>query len=163
MDGAKMPTVFEAVMDRIKAATGLRTQVELAAAFDIRQSSVSDAKRRDTIPDSWLVKLLLVYGLSPDWILRGEGPAYLKGDPDREGPAILRPTAPAPEPEPELTIAELKGILEARLGSGLEVVIVASGRRVIVEADAFAGTASGLAMLMNAASPVGGDGQGAMS
>lgn len=69
---------FEAIFDRIKAATNTRTQVELAEVLDIRQSSISDAKRRSSIPSDWYVKLFEKYGLNPDWLKRGDGPMYLR-------------------------------------------------------------------------------------
>ncbi|MYL82152.1 phage repressor protein [Desulfovibrio aerotolerans] len=68
---------FDDAFDRIKKATGMRTQVEIAKLLDIRQSSISDAKRRQSIPDSWLIKLYQVYNLNPSWILDGDTPQFL--------------------------------------------------------------------------------------
>jgi SOS-response transcriptional repressor LexA len=68
---------FDEAFDRIKKATGMRTQVEIAKMLDIRQSSISDAKRRQSIPDSWLIKLYQIYNLNPNWILDGEVPQFL--------------------------------------------------------------------------------------
>ena len=42
--------VFAEIYERIKLATSSRTQVELAEVLDIRQSSISDAKRRNSVP-----------------------------------------------------------------------------------------------------------------
>lgn len=114
--------MFEEAMERIRGTTKIRTQVELAACLGIRQSSISDAKKRDNLPDSWLVVLYEKYGLNPTWIRTGAGAAYLTGDPDRTGPA--REPAPLPPPPPEPTVTELKAALESRLGGGLRVVIV---------------------------------------
>lgn len=68
---------FAGAMSRIQRTTGCRTQVELAALLGIRQSSISDAKRRSSIPGDWLVLLLRLRGVSPEWILTGCGPRYL--------------------------------------------------------------------------------------
>jgi len=68
---------FEDAFERIKKATGLRTQVEVAKLLDIRQSSISDAKRRKSVPDGWLIKLYQLYNLNPNWILDGEQPQFL--------------------------------------------------------------------------------------
>ncbi|MEF3696557.1 LexA family transcriptional regulator [Desulfolutivibrio sp.] len=76
---------FEEAFERIKKATGLRTQVEVAKLLDIRQSSISDAKRRKSIPDGWLIKLYQLYGLNPNWILDGEQPQFLG---ERKGGAL---------------------------------------------------------------------------
>ncbi|CAM2057593.1 putative bacteriophage CI repressor helix-turn-helix domain protein [Desulfovibrionales bacterium] len=72
--------MFDEVFDRIKLAIGTRTQVELAEALDIRQSSISDAKRRNSIPSEWYIKLFKKYGLNPDWLEAGIGPWYLKNE-----------------------------------------------------------------------------------
>jgi|GEM_PF-862647 len=121
--------MFLGAMDRIQETTNLHTQSALAACLNIRQSSISDAKRRDSIPDSWLVGLYEKYELNPTWIKTGEGAAYLTGDPDRTGPA--REPAPLPPPPPEPSVTELKSALEARLGGGLRVVIVGATDRVV--------------------------------
>lgn len=67
----------EAAMERIKAATGARTQMQLAELLDVRQSSISDAKRRCSIPPEWMIKLLRSHKLLPDWVEFGTGPQYL--------------------------------------------------------------------------------------
>ncbi len=69
---------FEEVFERIKHATNTRTQVELAAVLDIRQSSISDAKRRNSVPADWCMKLFERFGLNPDWLKKGTGPMYLR-------------------------------------------------------------------------------------
>ena len=61
-------TFFQEVYDRIRCATNARTQTELAAVLEIRQSSISDAKRRNSIPSDWYMKLFEKFGLNPDWI-----------------------------------------------------------------------------------------------
>ena len=48
---------FEAQYNRVFEAAGCRTQSALAAILNIKQSSVSDAKRRKTIPSDWLMTL----------------------------------------------------------------------------------------------------------
>ena len=69
---------FDEIFERIKFATRTRTQLELATVLDIRQSSISDAKRRNSIPSDWCLKLFDRFGLNPDWIKKGTGPMYLK-------------------------------------------------------------------------------------
>lgn len=72
---------------RIFEAADCRTQTQLADFLGIRQSSISDAKRRQAIPPEWLVKLLRLKGINPDWILTGKGPQYLQ--PTEENEASL--------------------------------------------------------------------------
>lgn len=115
---------FEAAWERIKAVSGARTQVEIAKLLDIRQSSISDAKRRQTVPDTWLVALLALYGVNPEWIKTGQGAIYLTADTARDIPDGVRRLAvavPEPEPTPEPTVSELKAALEAKLGDGLHL------------------------------------------
>lgn len=71
---------FDEIFERIKFATNTRTQVELATVLDIRQSSISDAKRRNSVPADWYMKLFEHFGLSPDWLKKGSGPMYLRTD-----------------------------------------------------------------------------------
>jgi hypothetical protein len=81
--GKAMYNAFDEALERIKRATGARTQVDLAAILGIRQSSISDAKRRQSVPADWLLKLFRSHGLNPDWITGGEPPQVL-----REGMAL---------------------------------------------------------------------------
>lgn len=76
--GKRYGESFERVVSRIKEATGTRTQVELALVLGIRQSSISDAKRRDSVPADWYLTLFREYGLNPDWLAMGRGPQYIK-------------------------------------------------------------------------------------
>ena len=65
-------------LDRVFKAAGCRTQVELADFLGITQSSISDAKRRKSIPAEWLLALVLHKGIHPHWILTGEGPRLMR-------------------------------------------------------------------------------------
>ncbi len=71
-------SLFKDPYERIKFATNTRTQVELAEVLDIRQSSISDAKRRNSVPADWYMKLFEKFGLNPDWLKHGSGPLYLR-------------------------------------------------------------------------------------
>lgn len=77
--------IFTERIARIHAAAGTRTQTELAGFLGIRQSSVSDAKRRSVIPAGWLLVLLQVRNTRPEWILTGKGPRYMDGDGEEPG------------------------------------------------------------------------------
>ncbi len=65
-------TTFTAQLTRIYEITGCRTQAELGALLEIRQSSISDASRRRSIPATWLMNLNKK-GINPEWIITGEG------------------------------------------------------------------------------------------
>lgn len=78
---------YLAAMERIKRVTGVTTQAQLAAELGVWQGSISESKRRGTIPAEWLLKLLRTHKVLPDWILTGQGPATLQG---------VHPPAPTP-------------------------------------------------------------------
>ena len=73
-------TSFQGIYERILCATNVRTQTELADLLEIRQSSISDAKRRNSIPSDWYMKLFEKYHLNPEWLKRGTGPMFLNTD-----------------------------------------------------------------------------------
>lgn len=79
---------MDATMRRFFEAAGCRTQIELAAFLDIRQSSVSDAKKRRVIPSEWLITLLRQKNINPYWVMTGTGPRFLlpADDPEESGP-----------------------------------------------------------------------------
>ena len=64
-------TSFEAQYKRILEIAECKTQVELADFLGIRQSSISDAKRRGSIPPDWLIKLFEKKQANPEWIRSG--------------------------------------------------------------------------------------------
>lgn len=75
---------FESQYKRVFEAAECRTQAQLGALLKIKQSSVSDAKRRKNIPSDWCVKLFEMRRINPEWIRMGTEPKYLKSA-DTEG------------------------------------------------------------------------------
>lgn len=73
-----MDVCFQEIFERICHITNTTTQVELAKLLGIRQSSISDAKRRSSIPAEWYMTLFEKFGLNPDWLKKGFGPMYLR-------------------------------------------------------------------------------------
>lgn len=69
---------FTEILKRIQIVTQTRTQVELAHILEIRQASISEAKRRQSIPAEWYLKLFEKLGVNPDWLKKGTGPIYLR-------------------------------------------------------------------------------------
>ena len=64
---------FESFFERVAAATGIRSQTELAATLGINRSAVTQAKKKGTIPASWVLGLSRKFGLNPDWLEKGTG------------------------------------------------------------------------------------------
>jgi hypothetical protein len=70
---------FDEIYKRILFAANCQTQMELASILEISQSSISDAKRRQSIPSDWLIKLYDKFGVNPDWLRDKKEPMYLQG------------------------------------------------------------------------------------
>lgn len=67
-------SLFEAGFERLRITLGFKNQKELADILEIRQSSISDAKRRAVIPADWAMKLLRKERINPHWIYVGPPP-----------------------------------------------------------------------------------------
>ena len=72
----------------------------------VKQSSISDAKRRNHIPDSWILTLFNKKSLNPSWIRTGEGPQYVAGT-DTPPTPVLSEQQAAESLEPILRAALL--------------------------------------------------------
>lgn len=73
---------FDDIYKRILFAANAHTQMELAAVLEISQSSISDAKRRQSIPSDWLIKLYDKFGVNPDWLRFQKDPIYMRSAPE---------------------------------------------------------------------------------
>ena len=51
---------MDAIFQRLFDVAGCRSQLELAAFLGIRQSAISDAKRRGIIPADWPVRVKVI-------------------------------------------------------------------------------------------------------
>ena len=69
-------TKFESFLKRIYDATGISSQAELASALNINRSAITQARKKDSIPDRWILQLYRSFGLSPDWIESGMGHTF---------------------------------------------------------------------------------------
>ena len=110
---------FAPIYARILEALTLRTQTELAAVLGVKQSSISDAKKRDCIPDAWLMSLLRTHGLSPLWLETGEGDRYFRAGPD----------APARPNLADVPARELLGELGRRVSVACEEFVAALSKQ----------------------------------
>jgi len=104
---------------------GKVTQVKLAEALGIKQSSISDAKRRNSIPSDWLLKALEVSGVDPHWIRTGTGPKYrvLSDEPCGALTYTEIEKRITREQQRELTVSELMEELACRLPEGASLSI----------------------------------------
>ncbi|MDY0219715.1 MAG: S24 family peptidase [Desulfobacterium sp.] len=70
----------DSLIGRILDVTGISSQTELADALGINRSGITHARKKNEIPDRWIVKLYRRFGLNPDWIENGVGQVFLKGE-----------------------------------------------------------------------------------
>ena len=73
---------FNDIYKRILFVSNSQTQMELANVLEISQSSISDAKRRQSIPSDWLVKLYDKFGVNPDWLRYKKEPILMRSLPE---------------------------------------------------------------------------------
>lgn len=71
------PTKFEQFLERVFAATGIASQRELASALSINRSAITQARKKNAIPDRWILRLYRQFSLNPDWIETGKGETFL--------------------------------------------------------------------------------------
>ena len=83
-------------LSRVFEAADCRTQTELADFLGVRQSSISDAKKRGSVPADWLLTLLCKKWINPTWVLTGQGARMLQPSehitsvPEKSAPIVVR-------------------------------------------------------------------------
>lgn len=73
---------FDEQMSRIRLVASLRTNADAAKFFGIPRASLSDAKRGGKIPSGWLIILLRVKNVHPEWVFTGKGPCFINRAPE---------------------------------------------------------------------------------
>lgn len=104
-----MNHLYEETMARIKIVSHTHTQTELAKLLEINQPSIAEAKKRQSIPADWYLKLFEKLGVNPDWLKNGSGPVYLRTEAgyipsDGEGPPIDPGLLGSPLAQPVLAL-----------------------------------------------------------
>ena len=67
---------FQEIYKRLQEVTGCTTQMEIAEFLGIRQSSVSIAKQRKSLPAEWVLAVFERLNISPTWLKTGQGEKY---------------------------------------------------------------------------------------
>jgi phage repressor protein C with HTH and peptisase S24 domain len=60
------------ILDRLLSVAGLKRDVQLAAVLGVSPQAVSQARKKDRAPKSWLIRMASRYHVSVDWLLYGE-------------------------------------------------------------------------------------------
>lgn len=123
----KESTSPDMVLNRLREGMAAKSDSELARKLGISQQSISSARTKDRVPDSWVRAAAERFRLSADWLLFGVGSMFLGGEGPREPHAAYparawdgRGTADA---EPERFLAAdgeivMIPMVEARLSAG---------------------------------------------
>lgn len=77
-------TKFDSFLKRVFEAAGIASQTELASALNINRSAITQARKKDSIPDKWILQLYRTFGLNPDWVETGSGQTFLKKSADSD-------------------------------------------------------------------------------
>ncbi|MGE0087783.1 MAG: S24 family peptidase [Desulfococcaceae bacterium] len=70
---------FEIFLSRVYAATGIRSQNELALFLKVNRSAITQAKKKGLVPENWIFKLSRSFDLNPDWLEKGIGHQHTAG------------------------------------------------------------------------------------
>ena len=71
---------FQTFFDRATRALEITTLSELATVLNVNRSSITQARKKDSVPANWLLELFRRHGLNPDWLEGGDDPQWLKPD-----------------------------------------------------------------------------------
>lgn len=86
---------FESFIQRVYEATGISSQMELASSLQIHRSAITQARRKDSIPDKWILQLYKIYGLNPEWLETGLGPTFLREEANEDEEFVTIPKVKA--------------------------------------------------------------------
>lgn len=64
---------FNTFFTRVKETTPIASQHDLAKALGVNRSAITQAKRRNSIPQKWVLALSRSFNLSADWLEFGKG------------------------------------------------------------------------------------------
>lgn len=63
---------FREALGRLQKAFQVLTQAQIAETIGVSKGSVNACIQRETVPDSWLMRLYLKHNLNPRWVLWGD-------------------------------------------------------------------------------------------
>ena len=84
---------FNVFFTRIKETTSIASQHDLAKALGVNRSAITQAKRRNSVPQKWVLALSRSFQLSADWLEFGVGEASSTSvtDTQHEAPTRIIP------------------------------------------------------------------------
>ncbi len=126
-----MTVSFDNVIGRMKLAGRLKNDSKVARILGITPQAISNYKKRGTFPPSLVIKFSNIYGLSVDWLLRGDGETYRPGIEKRP---ILTASENA-QPYSELRRSDVSSLVEFAGLSPDELIFVGKLLRILRDPD----------------------------
>lgn len=68
---------FDIFIRRAFEALKISSQNRLAILLGINRAGITQAKKKGTVPDKWIIVLYRNYGINPDWIETGKGKMFI--------------------------------------------------------------------------------------
>jgi len=65
---------FDSFIKRLREATTITSQANLAKTLSISRAAITQAKKNDSIPIKWITELSRLFDVNPDWLEKGTGP-----------------------------------------------------------------------------------------
>lgn len=84
---------FDIFIGRAFEALQISSQNKLAILLGINRAGITQAKKKGTVPEKWILELYRKYGINPDWIETGKGKMFIA---ERHGSAIVPKYKSAP-------------------------------------------------------------------
>lgn len=72
---------FDGLLDRLREASKVKSDVELAKTLGIKYQSVISARKRGQVPPGWIFDISSKFNISADWLYYGTGPKERGGTP----------------------------------------------------------------------------------
>ncbi len=73
-----MGSYFNSFFTRVTEAVGVTNLTELSKILNVNRSAVTQARKKDSVPATWLLVLFKDYGLNPEWLENGTAPRLIK-------------------------------------------------------------------------------------
>ncbi len=68
---------FDIFIRRAFEALQISSQNKLAILLGINRAGITQAKKKGTVPEKWILELYRKYGINPDWIETGKGKMFI--------------------------------------------------------------------------------------
>ncbi|MDP2643409.1 MAG: S24 family peptidase [Desulfobacterales bacterium] len=84
---------FDIFIRRAFEALQISSQNKLAILLGVNRAGITQAKKKGTVPEKWILELYRKYGINPDWIESGKGKMLIA---ERDGSVVFPKYKTAP-------------------------------------------------------------------